>query len=171
MQLTSAEAAKLMRQLNEEHRLLLNNEDNARVFLAATGEDIESLRPEYDYGAVQQELARIEEKIRKVKHAVNVFNSTTTVEGMTIDEILEYLPQLRDRKNKLSYMVGRMPKQRAVSSVLSRYSGQTPIIDYEYANYDIRKAEAEYRAVSEEIARLQTKLDAVNSTRTFELNI
>jgi septal ring factor EnvC (AmiA/AmiB activator) len=160
-----------MRQLSEEHRLLLNNEDNARVFLAATGEDIESLRPEYDYEAVQQELARIEEKIRKVEHAVNVFNSTTTVEGMTIDEILVYLPQLRDRKNKLSRMIGRMPKQRAMSSVLSRYSGQTPIIDYEYANYDIRKAEADYRAVSEEIARLQTKLDAVNSTRTFELNI
>ncbi len=106
-----------------------------------------------------------------MKHAVNVFNSTTTVEGMTIDEILVYLPQLRDRKNKLSRMIGRMPKQRAMSSVLSRYSGQTPIIDYEYANYDIRKAEADYRAVSEEIARLQTKLDAVNSTRTFERNI
>ena len=106
-----------------------------------------------------------------MKHALNVFNATTTVDGMTIDEILVYLPQLRDRKTRLSYMVGRMPKQRARSSVLSRYSGQTPIIDYEYANYDIQKAEADYRAVSEEIARLQTKLDAVNSTKTFELEI
>ena len=39
-------------------------------------------------------------------------------------------------------------------------------------DYIIRpEQEADYRAVSEEIARLQTKLDAVNSTRTFELNI
>ena len=64
MQLTSAQAAKLVRQLNEEHSLLVNKEDSSRVFLAATGEDIESLRPEYDYEDVQRELAGIEDKIR-----------------------------------------------------------------------------------------------------------
>ena len=121
-----------MRQLNEEHRLLLNNEDNARVFLAATGEDIESLRPEYDYGAVQQELARIEEKIRKVKHAVNVFNSTTTVEGMTIDEILVFLPQAAERLQMLAVMLSKPPKFRATDT------GRTSIIEYEYLNYDLQ---------------------------------
>ncbi len=171
MQYTSAQAAKLLRRLHEEHQLLLNDELNKRVFLAATGEDIESLRPEYDYAATQQKLAVLESKIRKVKHAINVFNSTTTVDGMTIDEVLIYLPQLRDRKLKLSGMIDRMPKQRAHSSVLSRYSGQTPIIDYEYANYDIQLAQAEYKAVSDEIASLQTRLDTVNTTRKFELDM
>ena len=158
MQYTSAQAAKLLRRLGEEHQLLLNDEMNTCVFLAATGEDVDSLRPGYDYTATQQELAALEAKIRKVRHAINIFNSTTTIDGMTIDEILIYLPQLRDRKHKLAGMIDRMPKQRARSSVLSRYSGQTPIIDYEYANYDIQQAQAEYKAVSDEIALLQTRL-------------
>ncbi len=41
----------------------------------------------------------------------------------------------------------------------------------EYANYDIQKAQAEYKAVSDEIALLQTRLDTVNSTRKFELDM
>ena len=85
MQYTSAQAAKLLRRLGEEHQLLLNDEMNTCVFLAATGEDVDSLRPGYDYTATQQELAALEAKIRKVRHAINVFNSTTTIDGMTID--------------------------------------------------------------------------------------
>ena len=85
MQYTSAQAAKLLRRLGEEHQLLFNDEMNTCVFLAATGEDADSLRPGYDYTATQQELAALEAKIRKVRHAINVFNSTTTIDGMTID--------------------------------------------------------------------------------------
>ncbi len=81
MQYTSAQAAKLLRKLGEEHQLLLNDEMNTCVFLAATGEDVDSLRPGYDYTATQQELAALEAKIRKVRHAINVFNSTTTIDG------------------------------------------------------------------------------------------
>ena len=145
MQYTSAQAAKLLRKLKDEHVLLLNEEVNNRFFLAATGEDAESLRPEYDYKKVQADLAAIEDKIRKVKHAINLFNCRTVVEGKTIDEVLVYLPQLQDRRSKLSCMIGRREKQRARSTVMARYAGQSAIIDYEYANYDIKKAEADYR--------------------------
>ena len=171
MRYTSAQAAKLLRQLNEEHQLLLNEEMNKKVFLAATGEDVESLRPEYDFTSTQMKLDALEAKIRKVKHAINIFNLTTRIDGMSIDEILIYLPQLRDRKRKLAARIDRMPKQRARSSVLSRYSGQTPIIDYEYANYDIHDAEGEYGNVSSLIVLLQTKLDTVNSTQKFDIEI
>ena len=74
MKYTSAQAAKILRQLKEEHQRLLAREAETQVFLAAVGEDPESLRPEYDYGQVQEKLAGLEEKIRKIRHALNIFN-------------------------------------------------------------------------------------------------
>ena len=171
MKYTSAQAAKLLRKLKEEQQLILTEEDNNRFFLAATGEDVESLRPAYDFEKTQAALADLEEKIRKVKHAINLFNCQTAVEGKTIDEILVYLPQLQERRNKLYRMIGRREKQRAASSVMSRYSGQSAIIDYESANYDIKKAEEAYKAVCDEIATLQTALDVANTTGEIEIDL
>lgn len=37
---------------------------------------MESVRPEYDFVAMQVALKGVESKLRKVKHVVNVFNST-----------------------------------------------------------------------------------------------
>ena len=171
VQYTSAQAAKLLRKLNEEHQLILTEEANDRFFLAANGEDVESLRPAYDYENTQKALADLEEKIRKVKHAINLFNCRTLVEGKTIDEVLVYLSQLQERRNKLSRMIGRREKQRAKSAVMPRYAGQTAIIDYEYANYDIKKAEEDYKHVCDEIALLQTGLDLANTTGALEINL
>ena len=171
MRYTSAEAAKLLRGLKEDQQLLLAEEANNRFFLAATGEDVESLRPEYDYEKTQEQLAVIEEKIRKVKHAINLFNCSTVVSGKTIDEVLVYLPQLQERRSKLSCMIGRREKQRARAAMMSRYSGSSAIIDYEYTNYDIKKAEADYRRVCDEIASLQTALDAANTTGQIEIDL
>lgn len=171
MRYTSSEAAKLLRGLKEDQQLLLAEEANNRFFLAATGEDVESLRPEYDYEKTQEQLAVIEEKIRKVKHAVNLFNCSTVVSGKTIDEVLVYLPQLQERRNKLSCMIGRREKQRARGTMMSRYSGSSAIIDYEYTNYNIKKAEADYRQVCDEIASLQTALDAANTTGQIEIDL
>ena len=70
---TSAQTAKLLRKLKEEHQLLLSEETNDRFFLAATGEDVERLRPSYDFEKTQSALADLEANIRKVKHAINLF--------------------------------------------------------------------------------------------------
>ena len=104
MRYTSAQAAKLLRRLREEHQRLLAREAETQVFLAAVGEDVEALRPAYDYRAVQDKLAELEKQIRTIRHAMNLFNLNTVVEGMTIDELLVYLPQLGERKEKLGRM-------------------------------------------------------------------
>ena len=49
MRVTSAEAAKILKKLNEEHTFLLSIETQSREFLAAMGEDVESVRSAYDY--------------------------------------------------------------------------------------------------------------------------
>ena len=167
MKYTSAEAAKLLRQLNEDYSAVLTMEAQSREFLASVGEDVESVRPAYDYAQVQSQFEELEQKIRIVKHAINVFNATTVVDGfdMTIDQILVYIPQLTQKKNKLSAMKSRLPKAREPIGY-----GKN-IIDYRYANYDIAAVEADYIKAAEELSKAQTALDLVNSTKTMEIDL
>lgn len=170
MKYTSSEAAKLLRKLNEEQASLLDLEERSREFNAALGEDVESVRPAYDYGSVQRQLAELEEKIRIVKHAVNCFNTTQMVPGfdMTIDQMLVYLPQLTARKAKLTAMCQRLPKQRENGRA---FSGQPALIDYSYANYDIEAVRLDCQQVADELARAQTALDLVNNTAVMEIEL
>lgn len=68
----------------------------AGISRAAMGEDIESVRPAYDYAKTQARLEELEGTIRRLKHAINRFNTTQVVDGfgITIDEMLVYIPQL-----------------------------------------------------------------------------
>ena len=166
MKLTSAEAAKLLKQLNDEFSTISYEERNSKEFNAAVGEEIEELRPEYDYTETQRRLDEIDAKIRKLKHAINVFNTVTEIPGfdMTIDQALVYIPQLGSRRNKLYSMMNVLPKRRCPSS----YNN---IIDYTYANYDVKQAKADYNEVCDRLAKLQTALDLVNSTAVLEVEL
>ena len=127
MKVTSAQAAKLLKKLNEEYSALIKKERLSSTFLAASGEDPESLRPAYDYADTQRKLAEIEKKVRTVRHALNLFNSTHTVPGfdMTVDQILVYIPQLTSKISKLSEMKSKLPKMR----VDDRYGKSSNIIE------------------------------------------
>ena len=70
MLMTSAEAAKYLRKLNEELESLRNREEQSRQFTVSLGEKEEDLRPAYDYEAARDAMLALEEKIRRVKHAV-----------------------------------------------------------------------------------------------------
>ena len=166
MRMTSAEAAKLLRKLNDEQASLLAREENCRQFLASVGADAEACRPAYDYAETQAMLQDLEDQIRTLKHALNVFNVTTVVPGfdMTIDEMLVYIPQLTRAKAKLNTMKQVLPKTREMS-----YGSQ--IIDYRYANYDIAAVEADYDKITDELSRAQTALDKVNSIETFQVEL
>lgn len=165
MKYTSAEAAKLLKALNEQHEMLVERESQSSSFIAALSEDIETVRPEYDYSETRAQLEEIERKIRIVKHAINVFNTTHTVPGfdMTIDEALVYMPQLSERKRRLYPMSLALPKKR------ERGGAQSNIIDYRYANYDVSTAAADMTAAGDMLARLHTALDIVNTTETMEI--
>ena len=165
MKYTSAEAAKLLRSLAEELEAIKDAETASREFVAATVEDLETVRPEYDFANTQKEIERLQKEIRKVKHAINVFNTTTVIPelNMTIDEALVYIPQLSITKNKLSNMRNRLAKSREYSR-----SGSS-IIEYRYANYDIAAADAEFKRVSDLLAKAQNALDVVNTSVKFEI--
>ena len=44
----------------------------------------------------------------------------------------------------------------------------TVIIDYAYANYSVEQVKADYVRVSDELRKVQTALDLVNTTMQFE---
>ena len=163
---TSAEAAKLLRRLNDEKSSIESNESHSSFFKAAISEDIEQARPSYDYEAAQKAIDALEARIRTVKHAINTFNLTHEVPGfgMTVDMMLVYIPQLTARKTKLARMKDALPKARDYIRVAG-------IIEYTYANYDVEAAKRDYDAVSDELARAQTALDVLNNSVQFEIDI
>jgi hypothetical protein len=162
MKYTSAQANKLLKKPNDEYSALLDKEQRSRDFRAAMGEDIESVRPAYDYAKTQARLEELEGTIRGLKHAINCFNTTQVVDGfgITIDEMLVYIPQLTKRLE----MKSRLPKER----VEEQYGRQSNIIDYTYTNYDLAAVEADYEKTSDELSRAQLALDTVNQRDSFE---
>ena len=169
MKYTSAEANKLLKKLNDEYAALLEKERRSRDFRAAMGEDVASVRPAYDYAKTQAHFAELEENIRSIKHAVNCFNTTQSVDGfnMTIDEMLVYIPQLTKRKSKLLEMKSKLPKER----VEEQYGRQSNIIDYTYTNYDLAAVEADYEKAVDELSRAQLALDAVNQREIIPVEL
>ena len=162
MQLTSSEAAKLLRKYNDELASLHNLEEQSSTFTVSVGEKEEEVRPAYDYAATRDKISELEGKVRALKHALNQFNCSTQVPGfdMTIDQMLVYLPQLTAKKNKLAGMKNRLPKTRQ-----TRYNSN--LVEYTLINYDPAQVEADFEAVSDELARAQTALDTVNTGVRF----
>ena len=167
MKMTSAQAAKELRKLNEQHDAMLKMETKSREFIAAIQEDVETVRPAYDYTTHQTELAELEGKIRALKHAINAFNISQEVPGfgMTIDQMLVYIPQLTARKKKLDYMRKKLPKERDDPG----YGRNNNLVEYQYANYDIALAETDYQKTVDELSAAQNTLDQVNATIEFEV--
>ncbi len=162
--LTSAEASKILKKLNEELNSVIGKENECKSFLASLGEDPESVRPEYDYTETNKKIEELETKIRLLKHSINVFNTTTVVPeiNMTIDQALVYIPQLTKKCNKLRTMMNTLPKKRESESMYG-----SNVIDYRYVNYDIGQVERDYYECKKELDTAQIQLDLVNSTVRF----
>jgi len=167
MKYTSAEANKLLKKVEQQIRDIRMKEHRRAHFKVASGEDTESLRPEYDFLEIQAQLESLEAMVRTIKHQINSFNLTHTLPGfddITIDQALIYIPQLTQRVNKLQDMAASLPKER-IESVRNTF------VDYTVANYDIDAAGKAYAEAQEKLAKLQLALDSVNNTETMEIDV
>ena len=168
--MTSAYANKVFRKLTEDKEYWRRKENEGCTYVAAIDE--EPVIPDYDYEKVAAEITAIDEKILKIKHAININNATNKVAvgdaEMTIDEILVKMAQLSKRKAVLDNLRKREPKTRINSGL---YSSRKTAPEYEYVNYDIELVKKEYERIDAEIAAMQIALDKYNQTFEFEVPV
>ena len=169
MKYTSAQANKLLKKLNDDYTAILKKEELSKEFLVSLGENAENIRPDYDFLTVYKELCDIESKIRRVKHALNVFNTKTVIPdfNITIDEMLILIPQLTRQKQKLALMKDKLPKMREQNS----YSRSSSLVEYRYLNYDTKQVESEYEKVAAKLSKAQIALDLVNNSCKIDIDI
>ena len=114
MKMTSAYANKLLKSLEEDKMFLRNKESSSSTYVAAINE--EPVIPEYDYLEVATAIEKIDEKMARIKHALNLSNATAKVavgdQQMSIDTILIKMAQLNKRKAILDDMRKQLPKTR-----------------------------------------------------------
>ena len=168
--MTSAYANKVLRKLTEDKEYWRRKDNEGCTYVAAIDE--EPVIPDYDYEKVAAEITAIDEKILKIKHAININNATNKVAvgaaEMTIDEILVKMAQLSKRKAVLDNLRKREPKTRINSGL---YSSRKTAPEYEYVNYDIELVKKEYERIDAEIAAMQIALDKYNQTFEFEVPV
>ena len=163
-QYNSASCNKIIRKLKDEYKSILQEERDNRMYTVGGDEDNFTCVPEYDFAETQEKLDAITEKIRKLRHAVNMFNTTYVLPtiGITIDEALYVMAVMNERKNTLLSMSRVQPKQRR-----SGYSG----VEYVYTNYDVPEVKTVYSILDKNLSDIQMALDLANLTETFEVDI
>lgn len=164
---TSASASKFIKSLENEKELLLSREAENSTYVRAQGEVEEP--PEYDYAATRAAVDQIDEKVRRIRHAQHAFNATAEVpgEGMTVDEALVALAQMNAKLAVLARLRSAQVKKR----VGQGWGNTQGVIEYEYANYDVERAAADYAELFQRIANMQLNIDLVNQTQTFEVEL
>ncbi len=171
MKITSAYANKLLKQLNEEKDYWENMEINSRTYTAAVGEV--PVIPAYDYVDVSHKLAEIDEKVVRLKHAINMANVNSTVmigeKEMSIDAVLVKMAQLNNRKVTLDAMRKHLPKVRINNGCFGGRVTQQP--EYEYVNYDLDTVKKDFERINLEIMEMQIALDKHNQTFEFEVEL
>ena len=170
MKITSAYANKMLKSLTEDKDYWASKELSSNTYVAAVGE--EPVIPDYDYAAVAATIEKIDQKIVKIKHALNLANATAKImvgnTEMSVDSILVRMAQLNKRKAVLDDMRKRLPKTRVYGSAFSS-SGSAP--EYKYINYDPELIRQEYDRISNTIMDMQIALDRYNQTVLFEVDI
>lgn len=170
MKMTSAYANKLLKSLEEDKMFLRNKESSSGTYVAAINE--EPVIPEYDYLEVAAAIEKIDEKMARIKHALNLSNATAKVavgdQQMSIDTILIKMAQLNKRKAILDDMRKQLPKTREGEY---SYSSRNTVPEYRYINYDLELVKKEYERISKTVMEMQMALDLYNQTVQFEVDI
>ncbi|MCH5315188.1 MAG: hypothetical protein J1E81_04690 [Eubacterium sp.] len=168
MKFTSSAANKELRKLNEKLSKLQSLEEQYSVFTVEKSEDVEAVRPAFNFEENYRELTEVIEKIRTTKHAIKLFNATTVVGStkLTIDEILLMLPILQERKRMLSNLSLKMPKERHIS----RINRASNFIEYDIINFDSSFVKNECEKIENLINDYQLQLDVTNNTVEFDID-
>lgn len=160
---SSSECNKLIRSLKEEYENVLSRQADNSKYTYSVGE--EQCLPVYDFKETQSELNAINDKIAKIKHSVNVFNTNYVLPGLgfTIDTALFRMAVLNNTKRTLYGMKCGQDKVRRTS-----YSG---VVEYTERTYNVKDVEAAYKEVEKAINDIQLAIDYANITEKIEITL
>ncbi len=77
MEMTSAVANKLLKQLEEEKEFWVARETQSCFYVASVNET--PVVPDYDYSEVAKKISETDAKIARIKHAINLANVNRVV--------------------------------------------------------------------------------------------
>lgn len=144
---------KRIADLKTERERLIRKDEKLRVFSTSGFENIEKLRPDYDYDSFQKELDHLDETIRNLTAKAVTILATERVKeyhDMTILEMLLLLRDLKVKEQRLYDMTSHLEKERHSTEFA---------IEYEHVNYDISKVEEDLRKTRGEIEKVRTFSD------------
>ena len=161
MKMCNSEAMKLIKELESKKNKLIYNEDNHSKISYKEGE--EKVLTNYDYAQTRKDIAEIDERIRKIKHALAAVNCNIVIDdfGITIGEALVYLAQLNCEYNQLDDL--------SDSVKLSRRITPNGIIEYTECLYDPEKVAKDMEDLHTKIGKLQVAIDRANLTNYIDV--
>lgn len=161
MKMCNSEAMKAVKELEEKKKNLIYTEDNRSRISYKEGE--EKVLNNYNYAETRKAVAEIDERIRKIKHALAVCNSTAIIDdfGITIGEALVYLAQLNTEYRQLDNL-SRFPK-------LARRITANGVLEYTECLYDPEAVTKDLEALHAKICKLQVSIDRANLTNYIEV--
>lgn len=164
---TAAVAGKMLKTLEEERNYWQHIERTDSVYTVGQGE--EPIVPEYFYDDVALQIARVNKKITKLRHAIQVHTilSEIKVAGeVTTADMLQYqIEQMSNRKS----ILGKMRKASPVTRVHNKDKKTVP--ELVYVNYNLEAICEEYDVVSKKLIELQTAYELFQQTALFEVEV
>lgn len=152
---------KAIKELEEKKSNVIYTEDYRSKVSYKEGE--EKVLTKYSYAQTRKAVAEIDEKIRKIKHALAVCNCTAVVDdfNMTIGEALVYLAQLNAEYRQLDGL--------SQNDKLSRRITANGVLEYTECLYDPEEATRDCEALHSKICKLQVAIDRANLTNYIEV--
>ena len=137
VKMTSAYASKLLKKLTDERNYWANIENDRKVYYADEGK--EPIIPDYDYKETRKRIDDLNDKIMKIRHAINLSNTSSVLKvggrELTVDSILIRMPQLNAIKDRLNEM--RNIQQKELSSGRRHRFHIDDAAEIKYANYNV----------------------------------
>lgn len=161
MKVCNAEAMKMIKELEEEKRMLIYNEDYRSTVSYKEGETKGAAT--YEYQKTRERVAGLDSEIRRIRFAIAKANCEIMVDGfdITISEALVLLAQLRGEYEQLKKLSGRMQISRRITT--------TGVVEYTECLYDVAQVEQEQKALNRKIGKLQVAIDRANLTNVIEV--
>lgn len=162
MKMTITAANREIKRLKEELSRIQEEELCCQVITHSEGEA--QIPVAYDFLATQAKIDGINERIMKIRHAVNVFNVNHILPGagMTIDAVLIRVAMMSEEKKKLQGMLRIQEVSRKPS-----YNS----VEISHRNFDKTQVEDRFRRVSDELEKMWAELDLANLTEEIEVDI